>query len=65
MAQKVKFEDRQMALNFNASPAAVEKAVASKSNVVNLRSFAYSKQPSVHPTPVLERLLKEAENLRW
>lgn len=65
MSQLVKLEDRQMALNFNVTPVGVKKSVEGSSKVVNLYSFARSRQLSAPTTPVIERLLKEAQNLRW
>ncbi|GEM_PF-2595848 len=57
--------DRQLALDFNATPARIENIVLNQANVISMSAYAQSRQLLITTPPVLERLLKEAQKLRW
>lgn len=58
-------DDRQLALDFNIAPAQVENIVVNQANVVSMSAFIQSRQLLATTPPALERLLKEAQKLRW
>lgn len=65
MKQLIDVNEQQMALDFKATSVRVENSFISKPKVVNINAYVRSVRPSVQPTPVLERLLQEAQKLRW
>lgn len=58
-------DDRQMELGFNARLIPTENSSPNQTNVVNLNAFARSCELLSEPNPVLERLLQEAQKLKW
>lgn len=65
MTKFVNSDDRQLSLDFNSAPVFVETAALNEFKVVNLREFADSRHTHLQSPPVLNRLLQEAQKLRW
>lgn len=65
MSQFVNSENQQLSLDFNAPVTLVVKSDADQSQVTSLNFYAKSRQLKVQTPPVLERLLQEAQKLRW
>ncbi len=65
--KRININEQQMTLDFDfkATSVRVESSFMRKPNVVNISEYARLIQPLTKPTPVLERLLQEAEKLRW
>lgn len=65
MSKTVNSDDRQMNLDFSSAPVRVASVVLNESKVVSLSAFVQSRQTQVQPRAVLDRLLQEAQKLRW
>lgn len=65
MSKTVDSNDRQMNLDFSSAPVRAESTALNESKVVSLSAFAQSRQVQVQSQPVLDRLLQEAQKLRW
>ncbi|MCC2682698.1 MAG: hypothetical protein K0S36_2262 [Nitrosospira multiformis] len=65
MSKSVNSDERQMNLDFNSAQVRVENVALNESKVVSLNAFAQSRQTQMQSPPVLDRLLQEAQKLRW
>ncbi|VAY89029.1 hypothetical protein CARN8_4830001 [mine drainage metagenome] len=67
MMKRINVNEQQMTLDFDFKDTSVcvESSFMRKSNLVNISEYARLVQPSTKPTPVLKRLIQEAEKLRW
>lgn len=67
MSQYVNLDDRQLSLDFNppTTTTLVGQNDVGSANVVSLNVYAKSCLVTVQTSPVLERLLQEAQKLRW
>jgi 6,7-dimethyl-8-ribityllumazine synthase len=65
MAQSVNPENQQLSLDFNAPVTLGVLGNGDQSQVTSLNVYAKSRQLKVQTPPVLERLLQEAQKLRW
>jgi hypothetical protein len=65
MSKSVHTDERQMDLDFDANPVRSENFVSNHFNVVCLNAFIQSRHQPVEPTPTLERLLQEAQKIKW
>lgn len=66
MSRTVKSNDHQMALDFSGASVRIEgRHCMNLAKVVNLNAYASSIKTRNQPRPALERLLQEAQKLRW
>jgi hypothetical protein len=65
MSKLVNSDDRQLSLDFNFTRVLVERVALSESKVVDMSAFVQSRRTQVQSAPVIDRLLQEAQKLRW
>jgi len=63
--KRINANEQQMALDFKATSVRVKYSFISKPNVINFNAYTHLVKPSAQSTAVLERLLQEAQKLRW
>lgn len=63
--KKLMDNGEQMSLDFDSAVVRIEHMGSNKSKVVNFSSFVHLRMPQEKSPPVLDRLLQEAQKLRW